>query len=343
MSMKKGYCFNCNTRDETRRIFDVNSDVKYCYCPRCMKKYRPKVVIHNYERVIHHYLRRANFFLKNAGEPKLAYSLFAYILELEPTNRSAKLGRMLSLAYISTLRRNRFNEVKELLMMEKDLFKTQAIRREYISFLTSLDHSLNTFLSRAKKKLMFKGYYYELEGFKLYLKHINEAIILKRIIISELISIDQDKLISPINNSIKDLEGVYKKSVITVKGEELHLANFSKDGEPLITTNKKKEVDPRVLKYRMSTLDPNNKKLRLISDSVFSKRLSRLYFAYRLSLLLTIIFGVLAITSFVTFFITMKYAFSVVFIILAILLGVTSLLMLAFRFVSRMILKKPRI
>lgn len=342
MSMKRAYCPACKTRDESRRIFEVNSDAKFCYCPRCMKKYRPRVVIHHYERVIHHYLRRANFFLKNAGEPKLAYALFAYVLELEPTNKNAKLGRLLSLAYISTLRRNRFIEIKELLNIEKDLFRAQGIRREYITFLKSLDHSLNTFITRAKKKVVFKGYFYDIDCFKLYLKHIHDIIELKRTIIIELAAIEQEKLISPVENSIKTLEGEYNKFVLTVNGEELHLANFSKDGEPLITTNQKKEVDPRVLKYRMSTLDTNNKKLRIIKDPVYSRVFTRLYFTYRLSMSLIISLTAVFLTFFILFFVFLKYPFSPVFITFAILFGVNAVLSLALRFVTMMILKKPR-
>ena len=44
MAIKKGYCTNCNKHDESRRIFDVNSEARVCYCPHCGKKYRPKIV-----------------------------------------------------------------------------------------------------------------------------------------------------------------------------------------------------------------------------------------------------------------------------------------------------------
>ena len=343
MSMKKAYCFSCKTRDESRRIFEVNSDMKYCYCPRCMKKYRPRVAIHNYERVIHHYLRRANFFLKNAGEPKLAYALFAYILELEPTNKQAKLGRLLSLAYISTLRRNRFLELKELLIIERDQFRSQSVRREYTSFLKTLDHSLNAFVTRAKKRVTFKGYFYESECFTLYLKHIHDVIELKRMIISELSAIDQDNLIMPIENSIKTLEGEYKKSVVVVNGDELHLESFSKDGEPIIVTGKKKKVDPRVQKYRLASLHPENKKLRLIKDSVYTRRFANYYFTYRLSFILAISLAAVALVSFITFFIVLKYPISPLFITLAILFGVNAIVAVILRFIMMMILKKPRI
>ena len=343
MSMKKGYCTACKTRDEAKHIFDVNSDSKVCYCPRCMKKYRPRVAIHNYERVINHYLRRANFFLKNAGEPKLAYSLFAYILELEPANKSAKLGRMLSLAYISTLRRNRFSEVKELMIIEKDQFRALGIRKEYIAYLLSLEHCLNTYINKVKKKLMFKGYFYDQDCFSLYLKHVHDVIELKRFIIAEFSAIDQEKMCAAINKTIKTLEGEYNKSVYVVNGEELHLSNFTKEGEPLITAGKKKEMDPRLEKYRMSTLDPANKKLKVIKDSVFSQTPSRLYFTYHLAIILVIVMGALALTSFITFFITINYWFSGFFMAFFIIFGLLTGACAILRLITSLILKKPRI
>ena len=343
MSMKKGYCPACKTKDEVRRIFDVNSEAKYCYCPRCMKKYRPKVAIHIYERTINHYLRRATFFLKNAGEPKLAYNLYAYVLELEPTNRSAKLGRMLSLAYISTLRRNRFGEVKELLMIQKDLFQSQYMRKEYIAFLISLDTCINKYMNRSKKKLTIKGYFHDGACFKLHLSNINAAIDLKRLIISELSGINEEKRASAVSASIKVLESEYGKSVVTVNGEEHHFTSFTKDKEPLISTSTtKKKVDERVKRYRPSTLDPNAKKMRYIKDNVFSRSCHYMFLIFNISLVLFIVLAALALSFLITYFILLSYWFRVFFMVFFIIFLVTSLILLGMRFIFQMILKKPR-
>ena len=82
MAMKKGFCLStvCNKREEVRRIFDVNSEAQFCYCPYCGKKYRPKVAIFNYEKRITRYDKKAKFFLKNVGQPLYAYNLFAYVV-----------------------------------------------------------------------------------------------------------------------------------------------------------------------------------------------------------------------------------------------------------------------
>ena len=96
MAMKKGFCLStvCNKREEVRRIFDVNSETQFCYCPYCGKKYRPKVAIFNYEKRITRYDKKAKFFLKNVGQPLYAYNLFAYVLELEPTVNVLEFGAL---------------------------------------------------------------------------------------------------------------------------------------------------------------------------------------------------------------------------------------------------------
>ena len=340
--MKKGYCTACKTHDEARRIFEVNSETKYCYCPRCLKKYRPRVAIHNYERTIKHYIHRANYFLKNTGEAKLAYNLFAYTLELEPSNRSAKLGRMLSLAYISTLRRNRFLEIKEMLMIEKDLFQSQYIRKEYIAFLINLDLCINKYINRSKKRITIKKYFYDAECFKLYLKNINDAIELKRLIINELSNVEEEKWASQTAESIKILEAEYNKPVVAVNGDELHLVNFTKEKEPLIATGpKKKKVDEKVKKYRMASLTPD-KKLRYIDDIVFSKVPHRIFVMMNISPLVAAASGTIGIALLVLFFVFINNWFAPFLIVNAILFIIVALVFVGLRFIFQLVLKKPR-
>ena len=341
--MVKGYCTNCNKHDESRRIFDVNSEAKYCHCPHCGKKYRPRVAITNYDRVIHRYLRRAYYYLKNVRDPNAAYALFAYVLELEPGNKTAKLGRLLSLCFLSTLRRNRFIETKELLLMSNEEFRTPDIRRDYAAFLIHLDRCTNECLQRIRKKITLKGYFYDTECVKLYLKHICDAIELKRTIIEEFSFINEERLASEVDESRKACEKVYDESFFTVDGQEHRLANFAKSGDPLVVNGKKKEDTSKLQRYRMASLNPENKKQRLLKDNVFPLAYQRLFRVVSVSIALAIIFGLFAIAGLVFYLIFMKQAFALAILILMIFFGVLMLTIIGLRLLFISILKKPRI
>lgn len=341
MSMKKGYCTNCNKHDESRRIFDVNSETRFCYCPHCGKKYRPRIAIFNYERTINKYLRRANFYLKNAGETRLAYSLFAYVLELEPGNKSAKLGRLLSLCYLSTLRRTRFKETQELLSIEREDYHTQGIRREYVAFLLSLNECLDDFIIRSHRKLTMKNFFFDVECAKLYFNQIKEILELKRLIVEELIECDEAKQASSVQNTIKLLEAKYKESFFTFDGQEHNLVNFTKNGDPLIVNGKRVENTTKLMRYRPSSLNIDDKNAQYIKDDVFSKANLHTYHFIKASIFFITFTAVIALTLLVIYFIYMKYQFSLAFLIVASIFGVAAVLFVILRLIYSHKLKKP--
>ena len=341
MAMTKGYCTNCNKDNEARRIFDVNSDAKVCYCPHCGKKYRPKIAIHNYKRVIDRYLRRANFFLRNVNETRDAYNLFAYILELEPQNKSAKLGRLLSLGYLSTVRRQRFLEVRDLLDIEKELFHRPGIHDEYTEFLLSLAKCTEIYIVNVKKRLTMRGYYFDVDCVKTYYKHIRSIIELRRLIVSELSEIGEQKLSSDVNDSIKTLENEYNNIIVTVDGWDHFLANFSKNGDPLITNGRRK-IDTKLSRYRMSTLDVNNKQLNVIDDEAFSKTFRRMHRAYISSLPIALLTIVTSLTLLVFYFVFRTRECAPYILSLVILFAVIAVGFIFIRVLYGLLLKKPR-
>ncbi len=341
--MLKGYCTNCNKDNENRRIFDVNSDTRFCYCPHCGKKYRPRVAIANYQRVITKYLRRARFFLTNAGEVQYAYNLYAYVLELEPTNKTAKLGRLLSLAFLSTVRRNRFMEVYQLLEIEKEQFHEKVFAHEqYNEFLIHLENCTETYLNNVKKALTLKGYFYDVDCIKLYFKHIRDVIELRRLIISELMLIGVSANVSIINDEIKDLEKEYNTECFTVDGQDHTLAHFAKNGEPIIVHGTKQE-DTHLSRYRMSTLDENNKKkLNVIPDRAFPVIYSRLFRTSEVAIPLCIANAAIAITLLIFYFIFIKMACAPYIMGLFLFFLFISLSFLAVKIVFRLLIKRAR-
>lgn len=341
MAMKRGYCTNCNKRDEVRRIFEVNSESRFCYCPHCGKKYRPKVAIFNYEKTIAKYNKRAKFFLKNIGQPLYAYNLFAYVLELEPYNKTAKLGRLLSLAYLSTLRRNHFGEVKELLEIARPDLKDAKNKDKYNHFLLSLDKCLNDYIAKVRKKLTIRTYFYDSDCIKLYYKHLRDTISLKRFVAGEFSGVGDKKSSQDVFESIKNLELVYNEILYTADGVDHTFTNFTKYGDPLVSEGRKK-IDTKLGKYRMSTLDKDNKKLAILSDSVFSKVYFHMFAIYDkcywyagISLGVAIIMMILFITQ-------INQPLFTLFLILFIIFIVQGVAFLALRLIFGSILKKPR-
>lgn len=342
MAIKKGYCTNCNKDNEIRRIFDVSTDAKFCYCPHCGKKYRPRIAISNYERTINLYLHRAHFILRNAGRPLQAYNLYAYILELEKSNKHAKMGRILSLAYSSTTRRNRFIEAKEMIEIEQENLSSIYFVDDYCEFLMKLEDCTTSYLSHVKKNLTLKSYFYDTDCIALYIKHIRDAIELRRLISFQLSYIGKQKESNIVNDEIKELEKEFKDTYFTVDGVDHYLANFSKNGEPLITSGVLKN-DTKLSRYRMSSLDTNQKKLNIIKENVFPKIYSNMYKTFKISLTFTIILGIIALIALVFYLIFLKKSFSIAFLIALISFGVLSLSFLLMRTIIQVVLKKPRI
>ena len=341
MAMKKGYCTNCNRDDEVRRIFDVNSDARWCYCPHCGKKYKPSVVIENYKKTIDKYNRKAYFYLRHAGEYRLGYDLFAYVLELEPTNRTAKLGRLLSLANLSTTRRNRFTEVRELMDIERPLFHDKTFTREYTAYLISLNSCIDVYCMLLRKNLTIKDYFYDVACIKLYYRHIADAILLKRMIVEECSTIGEEKLSAKVSDSIKDLENTYNKVNFTADGQDHYLANFTKTGDPLITNGRRK-IDTKLARYRLSTLDTKDKKLNIISENVFGKVRLRTYHAFKSSLPVSIILFILFVGALITYLCLKNNPNTLPILISAIICGFFSISFIVLRVLCYMVLKRPK-
>ena len=344
MALKKGYCTNCNKHDETRRIFDVNSDAKFCYCPHCGKKYRTKHAISTYENVIQKYIRRSYFYLRNVGDANKAYSMFAYVLELEPSNKTAKLGRLLSLAYLSSLRRNRCREVSELLQMSANDFHGSNIKREYVSFLVLLNHFTISYVESLKKKLTFRSYFYDIDCLKLYFKHIYDTLALKRLIAAELSMCDENQQVTRVNESMKVMEDEFNKSFYDVNGQEHRLVNFAKSGDPLVVNGRNRVDTTKILRYRMATLDPTNKKKkRLLSDVVFTRTYIRVFETHRLSFPVMLVLATLALITLVVYLCLYRFNWSLVLLVFAITLGVGAITFLMLRIFFGSILRKTRL
>ena len=168
MAMKNGYCVKCHTDDPRRRVFKVNSEAVVCYCPVCMTQYKPKEAIAHYNRFIDGLLRKSDTSLHVAMLPETSYKNYARVLEFESENVRALLGRLLSLIYLSTLRRSKFDEV--VLLMNNDISRYRLIgsRTDFLNFIRSANAAANYYIETMVRRLTMKGCFYDLDCLSLY-------------------------------------------------------------------------------------------------------------------------------------------------------------------------------
>ena len=342
--MKRGYCTSCNIPDESKRIFEVNSESEVCFCPHCLKKYKPSQAINNYNRLIKKHLNQANYLLKNANEIAKAYSLFAYVLELENNNRLAMMGRILSLAYLSTLRRDRFSETLELLKIEKDSFHLVSLSKDYSELLMELDECMNEYYCNLNKRLTFKGYYYDTDCVRLFYQRINSMLELKRLVRNELISLNETTLSEGVETTMKAMEKELSKTLITADGVDHHLINIGDHGTPLVSNGVSK-VNTGLEKYRLSCLESDERKLKVIKDKMFRSN-KTLYHLSLCSLPISLIVLTALILNIIAHLIFVAPAHNLFFIILSIV-SMTILTLgwagfLSLFIASKLVLKKPR-
>lgn len=268
MAMKKGFCIKCITKDPKRRIFKVNSEAEKCFCPHCLKEYKPKDAIGYFNRFIDHLNDEADMTLRIARRPDISYQKYADVLEYADDFVPALLGRISSLIYQSTLRRSRFNEALLLLDLDSDRFHLVANRPQYVKFLKSSNEMANAYKDRLYKRLTFKSYFYDTDCIKLYVQRLTEIKNFKAYLQKELEFAGENDLATVIKEENEEIETIIHEDFISTDGRKHRFVHFDKNGAPLVASSDER-FHTGVEKYRNSTLDVNDKKLRVIKDVMF--------------------------------------------------------------------------
>ena len=228
--------------------------------------------------------------------------------------------------------------------MENDIFQVSKFRREYTAFLVSLHKCVQDYITKAKKKLTFRDYFYDINCLKLYYSLISDSITLLRVVSDELSMIEEEKLAFTVSDTIKEYEKEYNVAFFTIDGQEQRLVNFTKNGEPLIVNGKRREDTSKLHRYRMASLEEDKKKnLRYIKDNIFTRVYLRMHRSVKAFLPSMIVGGVLFTTVLILYFVFIKNASSVVALVFAIILGAITLILLALRLIFQYVLRKPRL
>lgn len=345
MATKKGLCPYCVTHRVERRIFPVNPEASTCFCPTCMKEVEPKVAIDGYRALIDSMLLKADNSLFVTCDPTLAYSQYADVIELEPKEAHALLGRILCLIYMGKVRKSYLPEA--LTLLENTPFEGCDID-EFVFFLKKINFALDEYESSICKKLTFKSYFYDVDCLKLYWVYLYETIKMKENILSIIKEIKKNHKSQQVDMMINLLD-----HNIDEKNKILHLDTYTANGKSYrfmkilygkaVIEDGGKHIDTHLSRYRLSTLDENEKHKRYIKDEVF-KDYTKTVHATKVTLAFAIIFYLLMAGAVATDVIFRNNSmFFYIFLGVAIFCFIIGTVLLSLHISWKMMLKKRKL
>ena len=271
MATKRGLCPYCQGKRIDHRIFQVNPEASTCFCPVCMKEMEPLAAISTYSKYIDDMLLKADNTLFIACDPSLAYQEYADVLELEPKEAHALIGRILCLIYMGKVRTSYLKEA--YILLENTSYRGCDLTT-FVNFLEKMNTALDEYEYAINKRLTFKEHYYDEECLRLYWSHLADIIKMKELILSIFVAINKNKenekilaFINLLEISIDEKKRILDLESRTVDGSTYHLDHFF-NGKPFIVKTSQGD-DSRFKRYRLSTLDPEEKGKRLIKDKIF--------------------------------------------------------------------------
>lgn len=274
-SLKKAYCPHHKTENELDRIFSVNPDAEVCYCPICMSELKPKEAIENYNYFIAAKITKAERLLYRDTRFYEAYCAFGRIIEIDPNSYRARFGRILSLVYMSKLRKTHFADAALLLEGESEkYFNKIKDQISYIKFLQRINAALDEYKKRLYRKITIKDRFYNADCVELYFERIHEILGLKNLILDGLqrcsAKVEEERishLLKSVETSVKELNKEFNSAVATPDGTRYKVEKVVNDKQILISKLDER-LNPynRYIKYK---LNENEKQGRLLKDKVY--------------------------------------------------------------------------
>ncbi len=351
MGLKKAYCTHCRTSDEKERVFEVNSEAQVCYCPRCMTELVPSEAINAFDTFIDREIKKANTILYSAIHFEKAYSLYAAILDLDRDNVEAHFGRLLSLVYMSTLRRNHFQDFILLLNEEKSLFRLVNNEALYLAFLGRVCRAVDEYYHLFRKKVIIHHYFYDIDCIKIYFKNLSDIHELKSQILKEYLFLKSRQDQPNINHAIDSLEKTIKaqteemnKKWLTADGYSYGYVGLSQYGDVLLGRSDKQNAI-KIAHYHPRALhqDKVSRNKHLIKDSVYPNNLP-MYRLKHFSLPLTICFFLLSAACAIGYFIFQTALLNIVFLAAGVsLLAVSSAFLILYLYSHYKLRKRHRL
>ena len=337
-SLKKAYCPHCRTENELDRIFIVSPDAEVCYCPNCLREYKPKDVIDNYNYFIATKIARAERLLFRDTKFYEAYCAFADILDFDSSICKARFGRILALIYMSKLRKSNFAHASLLLDNEADqYFRKLKDQTPYVKFLTRASVALDEYEKRLHKKITIRDRFYNEDCVALYYQRLFEIIEMKKLILEELQkswakTSDErtEHIIRSIEESINILNVKFNDVCVNTEGVRYKVAKIVSPQQILIVALEER-LNP-ISHYMKYKLDENEKRGKLLNDKVYPDNVHFITLV-KVGLPLFIIFYVVAILGLLAGLISKSNKYDLVFYIVAgcsLLAGIVWMVMFIF-------------
>ncbi len=352
MSLKKGYCTHCHPEEFTNAIFDVNSSAKVCYCPHCMAELTTGEAISNYETMLHNKVVKAKKILYGVKDYGKAYEMFANILAFDPESIEARFGRLLSLLYMSTLRRDRFEEFT--LMLGNDYasyFSKMSDLNSLFLFMNKCSIGLDEYEYLVYKKLSYRSYFYDADCLKLYfeknhklLKARESLLALYELSMQKLdpnsVSKEVEKYHQDIIDDVEKSKRYLEKKQPTMEGFTYKFVGFNALGKAMIARNDE-EPKRNPTKVVNATLDEEAKHIKIISNNIYPNNIG-IYKASRGSLPLFIVFYLFTAGLICSFIFFKEKTWSMYFLIGAGVFLLGGLVCMIFHLAFKTILKRYR-
>ena len=274
-SLKKAYCPHCKTENELERIFAVSPDAEVCYCPNCLREYKPKEVIDNYNYFIANKVTKAERLLYRDTRFYEAYCAFGDIIEIDSSSCKARFGRIVALIYMSKLKKTNFASAALLLENEAEqYFRKLKEQISYVRFLSKVSIALNEYYIKLHKIITIRDRFYDEDCVALYFQRLHEMIELKRLVLEEIQKSSvkapderTEKLMRNVEKSLSVLETQFKGTVIATDGTRYKVSKVIEPNKILVTSlNERSNPISHFVRYK---IDENKKRGRLLKDRVY--------------------------------------------------------------------------
>jgi len=293
MALKKACCPICHNEDNQESIFQINGDATVCFCPNCMAKLDPKEAIDAYEKMMDRLVSKADSLQFESTDSIAAYKEYASIMEnTDSEHLKTRLGRIISLITVSTLRRPLISQALELYRIDYDNYlKNTDNLEDSAMFYYRLILVLATYHFMMKKRLSHRDYFYDLDCLTFYYSRLKEVVEFFTAIEIGIDRLDKlfptEKVVKVLRNNLKRV--LERDRIIITREQKYAMCNglvyifsdFDKNGEPLFIRDKY-AVNPKLPNRLIPTIN-KTKHHSMIRNDLFKNRRKRFVF-YRRSL-----------------------------------------------------------